>query len=130
MKNLIYVDSSAALNILFRQGEYLNLKKIIENSTRVFSVSLLEAEVLAAFHREKLDLRKAESFFQKIEWVRPTRSLGYEFSKIFSHSYIKGADAHHLAAALYLDPSAKLLHFLSTDKQQANLAKKLGFFVN
>ena len=53
--------------------------------------------------------------------------LTEECERIVSLGYLKGADLWHLAGALFLDPGAEELAFLTLDRRQQELAEKLGF---
>lgn len=93
------------------------------------SASLLEAEVLASAKREGVALDKAAPFVDMVSLVIPERSLLPEYLSIFEAGYLRGADAYHLAAALYTDPTRKQLGFATADQKQSEIADRLGFTV-
>jgi len=126
MKHL-YVDSSVIVSLMFSEKGAPTYKKQIIQADNAFSSVLLEAEVLAAARREGLALSWAAEFIQAVSLVFPDRSLSRELKTILEKDYCRGADACHLATALYLDPEAKSLGFLTADQNQKDLAKKLGF---
>jgi hypothetical protein len=53
--------------------------------------------------------------------------IGGELERIAVEGYVKGADLWHLACALFLAPQPKDLAFLTLDKRQEAVARKLGF---
>lgn len=123
----LYVDSSILVGILFRQEGASFHYKLIENSDQAMSSYLLEAEVYAACTREKADFERADDLFKSFSFIFPERSLRKEYRLVFDHGYCRGADAHHIAMALHLDPTCQMLTFLTTDRSQKELARKIGF---
>ena len=89
------------------------------------SSNLLEAELRAAFGREHV--RCGAGLLDWVDWVYPNRSLSREFERVLSCGYLKGADLWHLACALFLDPDAQELAFLTLDRRQQEVARQLGF---
>ncbi|HCU25137.1 MAG TPA: hypothetical protein DF383_08970, partial [Deltaproteobacteria bacterium] len=77
--------------------------------------------------REQVPWQFASEILEFVHPIIPERSLVPEYQKIFSHGYCRGADAFHLATALYLEPEAKNLVFLTADKTQGKIAASLGF---
>ena len=57
----------------------------------------------------------------------PNRPLRGEFERVLVEGSVKGADLWHLACALFLAPEPKDLTFLTLDKRQEEIARKLGF---
>jgi predicted nucleic acid-binding protein len=123
----IYVDSSIIVSLLLKEKGYHSYRKILENADLALSSSLIEAEVYSVAAREKIPLQKAEEFIQLVSLVIPERSLQKEYFSIFEKNFSRGADTFHLATALYLDPSASELTFMTADKNQGRIAAKLGF---
>lgn len=123
----MYIDSSVIVAILFEESARHKCLAILNKATEVMSSSLLEAEVLSVVRREGVGKKTAMSLLNRISLFQPDRLLSIEFSRIFSLGYCKGADAFHLASALYIDPSAEELSFFTLDKQQFQLATRLGF---
>jgi hypothetical protein len=62
-----------------------------------------------------------------VDWISPARRLTRELERVMSGGYVRGADAWHLACALFLDPDANELMFLTLDKRQRAVAKAIGF---
>jgi predicted nucleic acid-binding protein len=122
-----YVDSSVIVAILFEEVSAKKYRAYLNRNKSNYSASLLEAEVYSAACREKVSFDKAQEILRHISLVFPNASLEKEYQKIFSTGYCRGADAYHLACALYLDSSRKELKILTADQPQANVAKTLGF---
>jgi hypothetical protein len=59
--------------------------------------------------------------------VYPNRPLSDEFERVMVEGYVKGADLWHLACALFLAPEPKDLAFVTLDKRQEEVARRLGF---
>lgn len=93
---------------------------------RVLSSNLLEAELRAAFAKERLALPR--ELFDWLLWVLPDRPLTAELESVLSQRYVKGADAWHLACALYVAEDPAALTFLTLDRHQRTAARRLGFF--
>lgn len=123
--NAIYIDTSVLVAMFFENSEQYS--QFLEDAEEIVSSSLLEAEFLSVIHREKANVSEGLRFLKQISLVVPDRSISKELELIFSKAYVRGADAFHLACALYLDPKANELRFLTADKQQEKAAKALGF---
>lgn len=122
-----YVDSSILVGILFGEKDSLKWQRLLNLQDEVVSSFLTEAELFSAATREKVDLKSVEELLQFVSFIQPDRFLREEYHRIFSYGYVKGADACHLASALYLDPEAKVLKFLTADSKQKQIAAQLGF---
>ena len=85
----------------------------------------MEAELRAAFARERVGL--AGDLFDWMKWVFPERPLTPELEQVFASGYLKGAVAWHLACALYLAEEPAKLAFLTLDRRQRAVARRLGF---
>lgn len=123
----IYVDSSILVSLLFQEKGWQKYSKSLSQCEGAYSSYLLEAEVYASAKREGLKLTVAKEFIESLSLVIPDRSLHSEYFRIFEFGYCRGADACHIATALYLDPDAKNVHFMTADQSQAKMAKVLGF---
>ena len=93
---------------------------------RLFASNLLEAELRSALAREGLPVDPA-GLLSGITWVHPNRPLSGEFERVTVEGHAKGADLWHLACALFLAPEPKELSFLTLDRRQEEIARKLGF---
>ena len=101
------------------------LARRLERFDRFASSNLLEAELRAAFAREKVGL--AGDLFDWMKWVLPERPLTPELERAFAGGYLQGADAWHLACALYIAEEPGKLAFLTLDRRQRAVARQLGF---
>lgn len=126
MKGL-YLDSSVVVALLLKEPGSRRFVHVLEGAIDVFSASLLEAEVSATAVREKIPLETARPFIDLTSLVLPDRNLRGEYDRIFKAGFCRGADACHIATALYLDPPARNLTFVTADKNQARIAKVVGF---
>lgn len=127
---VVYVDSSVVVSLLLEETHFRRLRSKLHKAEEVISAALLEAEIYSVVHREGIDNNKAALFVEPITLIIPDRSLSPEYNLIFSKGYCRGADAFHLACALYLDPSKKDLIFLTEDERQRHIASQLGFKVS
>ena len=123
----VYVDSSVLVALLLRERGYEKTARFLEKRIPLFSSYLLEAELYATASREGISLETAGEFVDLVSLVLPDRSLKEEYRRIFEGGYCRGADACHVATALYLDPKTVNLGFLTADKDQAKIAKAVGF---
>lgn len=121
-----YVDSSCLVAIAFGEPGAAKLSLRMRGCDRLFASNLLEAELRSALLREGVG-SSPNDLLSWITWVFPNRSLSPELRRISEVGYLKGADLWHVAHALFLVPNAKELVFLTLDKQQAAVAKRLGF---
>jgi hypothetical protein len=86
------------------------------------------AETLAAAVRERLDVGMVMTVLDPLSLVLPHRSLDREMREVLAVGYLRGADAWHVACALFLaDARRSELAFLSRDVSQRRLARRLGF---
>jgi predicted nucleic acid-binding protein len=123
---LAYIDTSCLLAIAFDEPDADKMAARLRRFDRLLSSNLLEAEVRAALAREGVRTG-ADRILSWVTWVYPNRPLTEECERIVSLGYLKGADLWHLACALFVDPGAEDLAFLTLDRRQQELAEKLGF---
>lgn len=121
-----YVDTSCLVAIAFGERGSAKLAARLARYEAVFSSSLLEAELKAAFRREGIGGDPLD-VLPNVEWVIPDRPLSAEIDKVLQKGYVRGADAWHLACALLLAPEGRDLRFETLDARQAEVAKELGF---
>jgi len=121
-----YVDTSCLVAIALDERGAGRLAKRLERYDRLLSSNLLEAEFRSALAREQVST-PAEPLLSWIAWVLPDRPLNGELRRIAAAGGLRGADAWHLAHALYLAPEGKGLEFLTLDRRQQELAAALGF---
>ena len=125
--SVAYVDSSAVACIAFDEPHASTLASRMDGFDRLISSNLLEAELRAAFMREKLDFQ--ESTVLGIDWILPDRTLTPEFRTVLRAGYLRGADLWHVATALYVSSGLPRLSFATLDARQAVVAEALGFVV-
>lgn len=122
-----YIDSSVIVALMFEESESQKMRGWLNKADELVSANLLEAEVFSAGFREKITKNEIMSFVDKVSLFFPPDSLERELDEVLRLSYIRGADAYHLSAALRLDPKRKKLIFLTHDHKQRLSAEKLGF---
>ncbi len=127
--SLTYIDSSIVVALLLKEAPAKKYQRILARKEEIVSSSLLEAELYSTAIREKVPFEKADLLLKGVSLILPNRLLTEELKLIFLKGYCRGADAHHIACALYLDPEMKTLEFFTADHRQAETAEKVGFKV-
>ena len=125
--SIAYVDTSTLVAIAFEEPGASQAGERLESFSRLLSSNLLEAELRAAFARERLEF-DAE-VLSRIEWILPDRPLAIELARALEAGYLRGADLWHIATALYVAPKAKEIGFITLDGPQREVAAALGFQV-
>lgn len=125
MSGAAYVDTSCLVAIAFGEPGAEELAAELESFARLLSSNLLEAELRAAFAREGVE--GGDRLLTWIDWVLPDRPLTTEVGRVLRAGYARGADAWHLASALYVAEDPTDLPFFTLDARQAELAGALGF---
>ena len=123
-----YVDTSLVVALAFGEPSVAGFSDRLSRIDRLCSSTLLEAELLAAAEREGLR-SGVRRFIEPIHFVFPDRRLSNEIDTVLAHGYIRGADLHHLATALFLFDKPAGAFFLTLDAQQDQFANTLGFSV-
>jgi predicted nucleic acid-binding protein len=123
--NAAYVDTSCLVAIAFGEAGGHELARRIESMDHVFASNLLEAELRAAFVRERVPAD--HPLLGRITWVLPDRPLGREIGGVLAAGYLRGADLWHLASALFLAGNPRDLPFITLDERQEVVARRLGF---
>jgi predicted nucleic acid-binding protein len=121
-----YVDSSCLVAIFLGEPGFRDVMLRLSRYDRLFSSSLLEAEVRAALAREGIPGNPG-SLLAWITWVHPQRRLTQEYRQILEVKALRGADLWHLACALFMREKFQGLGFLTLDGGQSKAAKDLGF---
>lgn len=121
---LAYVDTSVVVAITFDQPGAAQFRETLRRFA-VCAAPLLEAEWRSACRRESLAPSLGD--LDRIEWIEADRPLSAELERVFAAGYVRGADAWHLATALYLAPDPAELTFLTLDDRQRGVAEVLGF---
>lgn len=121
-----YVDSSWLVALALGGPGAGRLAARLERFDRLLASNLLEAELRSALAREGVSADPGP-LLAWVSWVHPNRTLGPEFEKILRQGYLRGADMWHLATALFLAPHAGEMAFLTLDRGQGRVARRLGF---
>ena len=124
--NVAYVDTSALVAIAFGEPGGPATIRQLEAFDELFSSNLLEAELVASLAREHVSLELDSLSW--ISWVLPDRPLTREYNKVLAAGYLRGADLWHVACALYLAGEPGAISFVTLDKQQRSVARKIGFY--
>ncbi len=121
-----YLDTSCLVAVAFAEPGAARLKNALSGMERVLSSSLLESEFMAAAEREGLRA-EALPLLAAIHWIHPGRRLTPEIERVLEAGYVRGADLHHLATALFVFGDPSQASFLTLDARQRELAAGLGF---
>jgi len=125
-----FIDTSAALAVLFGEPDGEGLGRFLNSLDRLFASNLLEAEIRAAFLREGINPRMASPFLSHVRWVLPDRPLTLELDALAGCGVVlRGADLWHVSCALYLAGDLRRLPFVTLDRTQAKAAEAMGFLV-
>ena len=124
-----YLDTSFLIAILFQEASYKKHERRLKSFDTVLCANLLESETLSTVYREGFKSQAVSKIFESFFWISIPERLSSSLELVFSKSYLRGADAHHLASALWIVgvENTSECHFLSLDKNQLEAAKKLGF---
>jgi predicted nucleic acid-binding protein len=120
-----YVDASCLVAITLGARAAQALARRLGRFEQLFASNLLEAELRAAAARERVELDS--DLLTWLDWVFPDRPLTGELSRVLAAGYLRGADAWHVACALYLVDDPADLPFLTLDQRQRTVARRLGF---
>ena len=97
-----YVDTSTLVAIAFEEPGGFQAGERLDGFSRLLSSNLLEAELRAAFARERQQFDT--QVLSRIEWILPDRPLAIELARALQTGYLRGADLWHIATALYVSP--------------------------
>ncbi len=120
-----YVDTSCVVAIAFGERGAGPMARKLGEFDELIASNLLEAELLAAFTRERVE--PDPSLLSAFAWVIPDRPLHAEIARALKAGYVRGADCWHLATALYVADDPAEMAFLTLDTHQAKVARALGF---
>ena len=96
----------------------------LESYDGLYSANLLEAELRAAFARERVAWQ--QEIVSAIGWVLPARRLTGEIAHVLDAGYLRGADLWHVSCALHLHAALGELDFLTLDTNQLEVAAAAG----
>ena len=120
------VDSSCYVAVAFQEPGWKGVVDSLASCEELVACPLLEAEVAAALRRVAAEL-DLQSFLAGIFWVLPDRPLSAEIARVLEGGHLRGADAWHLAHALWLAPDTQELSVYTLDEPQRRAAMRLGF---
>ncbi|MBR9991153.1 MAG: hypothetical protein KFH98_15435 [Gemmatimonadetes bacterium] len=100
------------------------MRSRLESYDRLYSANLLEAELRAAFARERVAWQ--QDLVRAIGWVLPARRLTGEIAQVLEAGYLRGADLWHVSCALHLYTAIGELDFLTLDDSQREVAAAAG----
>lgn len=121
-----YVDTSCLVAIALGEPGSARVAARLGRYASVFASGLLEAELKAALRREAVT-GDAGDVLPELGWIYPDRPLSSEIDRVLEAGHLRGADAWHLACALYLAPNGRELAFETLDERQRAVAVSLGF---
>jgi predicted nucleic acid-binding protein len=124
----VAVDTSCLVALAFGEPQAARVLTRLRRFDRMFASALIEAELMAAFRRERVDADIAD-FTKDLALVSPDRPLTAELRRTADAGYLRGADMWHVACALFLAPEPRELTFLTLDDDQRTVARRLGFGV-
>lgn len=120
-----YLDSSCIVAMAFGEPSARRIQAAIARHDRCVASNLVEAEVMAALVREQVP--PPADLFDGLDWVHPNRAMSEELTRVLAKGSLRGADLWHVACALFLDPTAAELTFLTLDLEQRRVAAAVGF---
>jgi predicted nucleic acid-binding protein len=120
-----YLDTSCLVAIAFEEPGHEAIADRLDGLDQRFASNLLEAELRAALRRAEAG--DGDALMVGLSWVLPDRALTRELESVVEAGALRGADAWHLACALYVSPNAHELEFLTLDRRQSDVARALGF---
>ena len=123
--SVAYVDTSALVAVAFGEPPARAVSRKLDEFSRLLSSNLAEAEMRAAFARERVEFEGW--LLSDVDWVLPDRPLGPEFDAVLRVGYLRGADLWHLATALYVTHDPAQISFVTLDEAQGETAARLGF---
>lgn len=126
--DIAYVDTSCLVAIAFSEPGFEEVRADLESRSRLVAAGLVEAELRSALAREGRS-DASDALLARVRWVHPARRLEAEIQAVLRAGYLRGADAWHLAVALWFAPAPGHLAFYTLDQAQARVASELGFQV-
>lgn len=123
----LFVDTSALVALAFEEPGHGWLAERLGSAQDLFAAPLLEAEFRAALLREEVEQERGLELLGAFRWVLPDRPLSGELDRAFAAGCARGADAWHLATALFLAEAPGELPFITLDQRQREVARSVGF---
>ena len=122
-----FIDTSGLVSIAFNEPDAIEIARAMDSFDSLLASTLLEAELRAALKRENSNV--VADILSGITWIHPDRPLSREITEVLKTGYLKGADAWHLAVALYSTDNPGDITFITLDERQREVAETLGFKV-
>jgi len=120
-----FVDTSCLVAIALGERGAAAVATRLKRFEELFASNLLEAEWRATVTREGVAIDP--DVLTWLDWVFPDRPLTREISLVLAAGYLRGADAWHLACALHMTQNPAGVTFLTLDRRQRAVARRLGF---
>lgn len=122
-----YVDTSALVAATFGGAPEGVLAVLMK--AHLFVGTVGEAELASVYRREGRELEQLRELQRSWSLVTPRESLLPQLQRVLDTGYLRGADAWHVACALWLTPDPAALYFVTLDLAQARVARMLGLNV-
>lgn len=120
-----FVDTSCLVAIALGERGAPAVAARLKRFEELFASNLLEAELQATLTRERVT--PDPDVLTWLDWVFPDRPLTQEIARVLTAGYLRGADAWHVACALHVSEDPKDVTFLTLDRRQRTVARRLGF---
>ena len=120
-----FVDTSCLVAIALGERGAAAVAARLKRFEELFASNLLEAELRATLTRERVAIDP--DVLTWLDWVFPDRPLTQEISRVLAAGYLRGADAWHVACALHVSETPEDVTFLTLDRRQSAVARRLGF---
>ncbi|MFQ5817600.1 MAG: type II toxin-antitoxin system VapC family toxin [Terriglobia bacterium] len=138
---MLYLDASALAKRYIREAGHTSLEQRLQEDELVYSSAICYAEVHAALARKlreggwnRTEFLQARNRFE-VDWLL-VREIAVDgetlapVSQLVEHVPLRGMDAIHLAAAVWLQrKTGHRAEFITTDARLAAAARQFGFLV-
>ena len=124
--SVAYVDTSVVVSIMFEENDFMGAWQLLKKSDTLVSDRLLISELYSVLRCEEVEFKKASALIDSFSYLEHI-DLRDQLEEVLESGSIRGADCHHLAAALWTagkHPSQ--LVFLTFDQKQSERAVSLG----
>jgi len=120
-----FVDTSCAVAIALGERGAAAVAARLKRFEELFASNLLEAELRAILARERV--AREPDVLTWLDWVFPDRPLTQEIARVLAAGYLRGADTWHVACALHMSENPAGVTFLTLDRRQLAVVRRLGF---
>ncbi|MDO5670687.1 MAG: type II toxin-antitoxin system VapC family toxin [Corynebacterium sp.] len=121
---MIYLDTSAAFKLLFREAESAALIRFLRGHVDVMSSSLLLVEAARACVRVGVEPAAARSMCDGVDLIAISDEI-IDLAAGFTE-HLKSLDAIHLATALFAAKRGAEITVVTYDRQLAAAVKRAG----